>query len=213
MRLIVIGCEYTGKSTLAQALHEWGQERGIRYHMDDHFALPDSQTLKDPADRRAMNEAPEAIKERFQRFQIAYHVRLLHKYENILLVGFHTEEAVYGHRYYYPGLGKSFELPQSWEKDMPGDTILAMLTARPEVVRARMESAPHDYSLVPPADVDEILEAFRVEFGRSWLQKRFQIDTSDLSPGELLPAFLDASAPYLTARDLILRTHAPETGS
>ena len=205
MRLIVIGCEYTGKSTLAQGLHKWGQDQGIRFHMDDHFSIPDSQTLKDPADKEAMYRAPEAIKERFQRFQIAYHVRLLNKYENILLVGFHIEEAVYGHRYYYPGQGKSFELPQAWEKDMPADTILVMLTARPEVIRARMESAPHEYPVVPAADIEEALEAFQTEFRASWLQKRFQIDTSDMAPEKLLLAFRDSSAPYLTAKDLILR--------
>lgn len=205
MRLIVAGCEYTGKTTLVQALSKWGQARGIRFHMDDHFSVPDTQTLKDRADQEAMHAAPEAIKERFQRFQIAYHVRLLHKYENILLVGFHIEEAVYGQRYYYPGLGRSFEMPQSWEKDMPSDVILAMLTARPEVIEKRMADAPHEFAVVPANDIQTVLDAFQQEFRASWLMKKFQIDTSELSPDDLLPAFLDASMPYLNAKDLLLR--------
>ena len=40
MRLILTGCEYAGKSTLAAALSRWGQEHGFQYHMDDHFTVP-----------------------------------------------------------------------------------------------------------------------------------------------------------------------------
>ena len=43
-----------------------------------------------------------AIKERFQRFQIVYHVRLLHRYRDILLGGFHIEEKVYGPKILLP---------------------------------------------------------------------------------------------------------------
>ena len=55
------------------------------------------------------------IKERFQRFQLVYHIRLMHEYEDILLGGFHIEEQVYGPKYYYPALDgwiKSAPCPQ-----------------------------------------------------------------------------------------------------
>ena len=55
MRVIAIGTEYTGKTTLVQAIQKWGMERGIRHHMDDHFSVPDQQTLTNPADQKAMN--------------------------------------------------------------------------------------------------------------------------------------------------------------
>ena len=163
------------------------------------------QTLKDPADQEIMNGLSETMKERFQRFQLAYHVRLMYKYENILLVGYHIEEAVYGHRYYYPEYGKSFETPQSWEKEMPSDTILVLLTATPDVIKQRMQNDPHTYSLVPESDIEDVQKEFEQEFRRSWLQKRFQIDTSDLAPDQLLDAFLKQSLPYLNTKDLLFR--------
>ncbi len=205
MRLIVVGCEYAGKTTLLDGLAQWGRERDIRYHVDDHFSIPDCQTLKDKADQKAIHRAPQAIKERFQRFQIAYHVRLLHKYQDILLAGFHIEEAVYGSRYYYPNLGKSFETPQSWERDMPPDTLLVLLSAGPEVIQRRMAECPHEYSILPGNHVQDILGEFQTEFQTSWLKRKFQIDTSDLSPDELLQAFLEASVPHLNAKDLLVR--------
>ena len=35
MRLILIGCEYVGKTTLANNLRDWGYPLGKRFHMDD----------------------------------------------------------------------------------------------------------------------------------------------------------------------------------
>jgi hypothetical protein len=40
-----------------------------------------------------------AIKERYQRFQISYHVEVLAHWEHCILAGFHIEEAIYGPRY------------------------------------------------------------------------------------------------------------------
>ena len=102
MRVVAVGCEYSGVSTLIDRIYAWGRERGINHHLDDHFTIPDASHL-DEEEQRAMLDMLPAIKERFQRFQIVYHVRLLHRYEHILMGGFHIEEAVYGPRYYYPG--------------------------------------------------------------------------------------------------------------
>ena len=43
MRIIAIGCEYSGVTTLLEGLMEWGHGRGIHHHLDDHFAIPDRQ--------------------------------------------------------------------------------------------------------------------------------------------------------------------------
>ena len=205
MRVIAIGTEYTGKTTLVQGIQKWGQERDISHHMDDHFSIPDQETLVNPADQQAMTELPSAIKERFQRFQIAYHVRLLHHYQHILLTGFHIEEMVYGQRYYYPDLARPVENPQSWEKDMPPDVILVHLTAGPDVIKQRMKDDPHEFPIVPEADIEEVQAAFQEEFGKSFLKTKFQIDTSDLDAEELLAAFLEQSFPHLTAADHAIR--------
>ena len=127
MRVVAVGCEYSGVSTLIDRIYAWGRERGINHHLDDHFTIPDASHL-DEEEQRAMLDMLPAIKERFQRFQIVYHVRLLHRYEHILMGGFHIEEAVYGPRYYYPG--KNVHV-REYEPDMPGDVILVHLHARP----------------------------------------------------------------------------------
>ena len=204
MRLIVIGCEYTGKTTLVNQLMDWGHAHGIHHHLDDHFTIPDCQTLKEKSDREAQIALPEAIKERFQRFQVAYHVKLVHRYCNILLAGFYLEEAVYGPRYYYPGV-RAIENPRRTETELPGDCILVHLTASPDVICKRMESARHEYPVVPKADVPEILDAFSAEYRASWIRNKFEIVTSDLTDEQMLDAFLKASIPHLTERDLSVR--------
>ena len=187
MRVIAVGCEYSGVSTLIDALHKWGLERGENHHLDDHFTIPDAFHLSDE-EQQAMLEMLPGIKERFQRFQIVYHVRLINKYEHILLGGFHIEEAVYGHRYYYPG---SVQQVREYEPDMPDDAILVLLSARPEVIRRRMEAEPHPHQLVPESDVEEVLDAFAAEYGESTIGRKFAIDTSDLTREQLLARFLE----------------------
>jgi thymidylate kinase len=203
MRVILTGCEYAGKSTLASTLHAWGQSHGFQYHMDDHFTVPDS-SLRTEEERRYAQDAPPMMKERFQRFQIYYHLHLLQIYDDICLVGFHSEEAVYGPRYYYPGGRLSQDYHRQIATEFPRDTLLCALSARPEVIRERMRAAPHDYSLVPEGDVEEVLGAFEREFTASWLKRKFRLDTSDLAPEEMVPAFLRAAKRHLRERDLLL---------
>ena len=73
---------------------------------DDHFTIPGGGPGGglDEAEQAEMLTVSPGIKERFQRFQLVYHIRLMHEYEDILLGGFHIEEQVYGPKYYYPAL-------------------------------------------------------------------------------------------------------------
>ena len=205
MRVIVVGCEYAGKSSLIQGLIDWGQARQIRFHPDDHFSIPDCQTLRSRDDQEVMANLPQSLKERFQRFQIVYHVRLLKKYRDILLGGFHIEEAVYGLRYYCPDAKRMVESPRAYEAEMPPDTLLVHLIARPDVIRKRMQEGPHTFPIVPANDVEEVLQVFEQEYHASLIRRKFQIDTSDLTPGSLLETFLDASMAHLSTRDLLVR--------
>ena len=197
MRLIVVGCEYSGVSTLIDGIHKWGLERGINHHLDDHFTIPDAYHLSDE-EQQGMLEMMPAIKERFQRFQLVYHVRLFNMYEHILMGGFHIEEMVYGPRYYYPG--KNIHI-REYEPDLPKDVILVHLHATPEVIRARMASDPHPHQLVPSEDVEEVLAHYTDEVRLSWIKRKFAIDTSELTPDSLLQTFLDRSVGYLNAED------------
>ena len=130
------------------------------------------------------------IKERFQRFQLVYHIRLMHEYEDILLGGFHIEEQVYGPKYYYPALDgwiKSAPCPpvlrslthptcplpacadngastRKYEKEIPQDSILVHLKASPDVIHQRMEDDPHDTQLVQPDEVEEVQALFAAQY-------------------------------------------------
>lgn len=200
MRLILVGCEYAGKTTLADALHAWGQERGRRFHMDDHFTIPDE--LHGTEEQEAMLALPAAIKERFQRFQVQYHVHVLDINDDIILVGFHIEEVIYGPRYYYPGLKVTY--PRLIERQLPTDAILVLLTARPDVIRERMAAAPHRHPVVQPADVEEVQQQFEAEFAASWIRRKVRLDTSELAPDQILDRFLAVVRPQLDVRDLLL---------
>ncbi len=204
MRLIVVGCEYVGKSALIDGLSEWGKKRGIIYHMDDHFTIPEQFNLKDPAEQEEMVAMSPKVKERYQRFQIDYHVlTVLTKFEDCLLGGFHIEEMIYGPRYYHPGMAGRQDY-RELEHYMPPDCILLLLTASPDVIKRRMKSAPHPYPLVMPEEVEAVSQEFASEFGRpSALCRKFTIDTSKLTPAQLLDSFLERVVPYLDTRDLL----------
>ena len=140
MRVIAVGCEYSGVSTLIDQVHQWGLSRGISHHLDDHFTIPDAYHLSDE-EQLAMLAMLPAIKERFQRFQIVYHVRLLHRYRDILLGGFHIEEKVYGPKYYYPGhRHRHPRIRAGHARRHP---------TRPPVRRARNNPRPHGRSPAP----------------------------------------------------------------
>ena len=200
MRLIVIGCEYTGKSTLISGLGQLGREQGIHFHLDDHFTIPGEQHLKEE-DKKMMVTLTPTIKERFQRFQVYYHIYLLHKYQHIILGGFHIEEAIYGPLYYYPQQQVTYT--REAEAEMPSDTILTLLTASPEVIAKRMEEEPHEYSVIKKEDISMLLNQFAGEFGRSKLRRKFQIDTTNLTPEELLEEFLSSVVSHLNTEDLL----------
>ena len=127
---------------------------------------------------------------------------MLHRYRDILLGGFHIEEKVYGPKYYYPGINIDI---REYEPDMPDDTMLVHLYAAPETIRARMAATPHPHSLVPAADVPEILDRFQHEVRASWIRRKFAVDTTDLTPTQLLETFLNRSIPHLSPGDAATR--------
>jgi hypothetical protein len=202
MRVVAVGCEYSGVTTLLEGLMKWGDARGIHHHLDDHFSIPDRQFLS-REDRDAMVALSPILKERFQRFQVVYHVRLLQKYEHILLGGFHIEETIYGPRYYYPG--RRVSETRQLEAEMPADTLLVLLTAQPDVLRRRLRQSPHEYAIVPEADVEEVQAQFDQEFRASWIKHKMRIDTSALTAEQLLQQFLTVSLPHLNTRDALTR--------
>ena len=89
------------------------------------------------------------------------------------------------------------------ETELPEDTILLLLSARPEVIRKRMAEVPHDYPVVKPEDVETINQEFLAEYGASWIKRKLHLDTSDLTPEGLFETFLQRVRPCLGTRDLL----------
>jgi hypothetical protein len=201
MRLVAIGCEYSGVTTLLDGVLAWANERGHRYHLDDHFSIPDRYHLNKD-EQQGMVDLLPTLKERFQRMQVVYHIRLLHRYDNILLGGFHIEEEIYGPLYYYPG--RTVGETRKYETEMPEETILVHLKASPEVIRSRMKSEPHEYEVIKDEQVEMLLERFAEQFVESHLKRKLEIDTSNLTPDRLLKTFFQEILPCLSTRDLLL---------
>ena len=200
MRVIAVGCEYSGVTSLLNGLRDWGAKRGLHFHLDDHFSIPDRYHLG-PEEQQVMANLPPVLKERFQRMQLVYHIRVANRHEHCLLGGFHIEEGIYGPLYYYPDLAS--EDKRQYEVEMPADAILVHLTARPEVIGARMSSDRHDFNLIREADVDDLLERFKREYAASWLNHKIEIDTSELTPRQLLDTYLERVKPHLNTRDML----------
>ena len=152
------------------------------------------------------------IKERFQRFQVYYHINVAHNNQHIILVGFHIEEAIYGPLYYYPSHQVMYA--REVEQKMPPDTMMILLTASPEVIAKRMEENPHEYNVIKKEDIPMLLNRFNEEFGRSLIRKKFRIDTSNLTPEELFNQFMSSVLPHFSTDDLLrmLARKIMETG-
>ncbi len=217
MKLIITGCEHVGKTTLAAGVSRWLAElTGYSRSFHDHFTLPSPEVAGE--DRELFMRMSPAFKERFQRYQMAYHAGgAFLSGDDHLLVGYHIEEAVFAPLYYgYGGRGEYADrsvyarrVEQDITKHAP-DTILALLTARPEVIRERMarDPMPRDQKGRRPGvlreeDVEHVLQRFREEFAASLIRRKFVIDNSDLSPGEALSEFTWKAQKFLSREDRI----------
>jgi hypothetical protein len=202
MRVIVIGCEYTGKSTFARKLLEWGGNHDMRFHLDDHLTIPDSSLSKE--DRDTMLTLSPAFKERFQRFQMVYHVRIVRIFRDAVEVGFYSEDAIYGPLYYgYKPNFLAIWHGRELEKELPDDTILLLLKATPEAIAKRMKEAPHEYQVTKEQDIPLLLERFEKEFRAATIHAKIAIDTTHLAPEQVLEEFLAKANPHLASEDLI----------
>lgn len=203
MKVIVIGCEYAGKSTFALDLVEWGKKHDFWFHLDDHFTIPDSSLPKE--DRDVMLTLSPQFKERFQRFQSIYHVRIMKNYRDALEVGFYSEDTIYGPLYYgYEPQFLAIRHGRRLEKELPEDTILVLLIASPGIIRKRMVEKPHEYQVIKKEDIPILLKAFEEEFQASTIHAKVKIDTSELEPRKVLKVFLkEAQQKHLKSLDLI----------
>ena len=221
MNLILVGCEFAGKTTLANEIVEWSKRTLGRYsHFHDHFTIPSTE-LEGDAKEEYRRASPQ-IKEMFQRFMMQYHMSP-DFYGNVdhHLMGFHIEEAVYAPLYYGYG-GKdsqsSFRSQEGQRTQMARDmeekilerapnTVLTLLKAAPEVIRQRMRENPTTEEgeptrgVVQEKDVEYVLQRFEEEFEWSLIENKIVVDTTSSTVEETLAQFLEKFEPYLTQAD------------
>jgi len=221
LRLIVVGCEYTGKTTLAREIAQWWKDvTGLAIQIHDHFTFPQGGAQRHPPP--GQSDMPEEDLERlrclapdsreiFQRQTIEYHLTPnFNEYEDLILVGFHIEEAVYAIPYYGYGYPRTYQDRERFTrkidiviaKHVP-DTVLVLLKASPETVARRMKENQHYDNVIPEKDIEHILERFEEEYYKSWIRKKFTLDTTDKIPGETLMDFAELMKKYLTPLDTI----------
>ena len=186
MNLVFVGCEYTGKSTLAAAVMQWAEKTlGGTSHFHDHFSVPSSE-LAPEAQESVLQVHPQFL-EMFQRYSLTYHLDDgFYGNPDHNLMGFVIEEAVYAPLYYgYGGRdtqspfrspeGQRTEMARQFEAKMLAkapDSVLVLCKADPEVIRRRMREAPHVHQVVRAGDVEGVLARFEEEFAASLIRKR-----------------------------------------
>jgi thymidylate kinase len=216
MYLILIGCEYAGTTTLANAINEWTNESlGTEFKLiHDHFKLPDTKphgpelTADDIA---AFQRLSPRLTEVIQRHNLYYHTPWASgSDENFMGIGLYFEELVYAPHYYgYGGRGEGGDrgvisrlLEQRILQFRP-DAVLVLVEAAPDVIRKRMAASPHPYPVVPEEDVAHIIQRFEEEFENSLIRQSFRLDTSTATVAESVAEFAAKIQPYLTEGDLL----------
>ena len=212
MRLVIIGAEYAGCSTLVEGVAGWAAEtlgppipKGApAFH--DHFTLPavGHEELSEEEYADFMKVSP-SIKEMFQRFMTKYHINsTLYRYPDHLVVGFHIEEAVYAPMYYGYGGGARSNWARSVEREMiekAPETVLVLVDASTETIAERMRRSPHPYGVLQTKDIDAARRRFREQYDATLFMFKFELDTTDSTPAQTLRQFIDDYQPHLTDSD------------
>ena len=213
MRLIITGCEYTGKTTLATKVGKWIERtmgppipQGMPpFH--DHFTFPNINhgDLTDEECEQVSALSPR-LKELIQNHQMIYHLNpsFYRDHDNIM-VGFHIEDAVYGPLYYDYGHdgSRSFfaTLIDSHIIDKAPYTVLVLLKASPVAIAERLRRNPHPRGVLQEKDIPHVLDRFDEEVGSSVLRYKLTLDTTETTPDETLDQFVEQIVPHLEESD------------
>ena len=216
MRLFLIGCEYSGTTTLAHAINEWTKETMDKEFtlIHDHFKLPDTNphgpalTEEEVAQFSALSPR---LTEVIQRHNLYYHTPAQSSSgEDFLGIGIHIEDGIYGPLYYgYGGPGEMGDrqtiaksLEQRILKFAP-ETVLILVKASPEVIAKRMKENSHKYPVVPEQDIADVLQKFEEAYQNSSMRSKITLDTSTATIDETVAEFAEKIRPHLTESELM----------
>ena len=218
MRLILIGCEYAGTTTLAEAIVRWAEEAmgafvqvPKPYKVHDHFKLPDVSHPPDLTDteRAQILGLTPRLKEMLQRHNVFYHIPRRGPEGDSVMIGLHYEDNVYGPLYfdYLHDLAPDDPIMQTRNAfddmivDGAPESVLVLVEASPASIVARMDTSPHANQVLKKADVGEVLRRFREEFDRSGLPRKVAVDTTESTVEESVAELVGKLQPFLTGAD------------
>jgi len=210
MKLILVGCEYSGTTTLANAINEWAKKAlgaGFRI-IHDHWKIPHTSghaptdevhflTEKEQQQVLALNPK---LKEMTQRHSLVYHTPSEPTDHDALMIGYVFDEAVYAPLYF--GYGAPGE-PEPGDRSAYGrhlehrllkaapETVLVHVKASPEVIAQRMKANPHHNGVLQEQDIEHVLERFEEEVCKSLIRRRITLDTSTATVEETMAEFVE----------------------
>jgi hypothetical protein len=221
MRLIIIGCEYAGKTTLVEGLFDWlgenmGPDQFGRPLLHDHFVLPfcEGEGPEHEEEAEQVLAMTPSLLEKYSRYMIDYHFQFYQDSHHIL-TNWYYGDAVYAPIYYGfggpDGLVDRQALARSYDAKvmkLAPDSVLVLLKASAEVVRQRKRENPHPRCVLKDQDVELVLQRFEEEALRSQVRRRFTLETTDSTPASTLQEFLRNMEPHLSVQDrLALLAH------
>lgn len=215
MRIYLIGCEYSGTTTLAVGINRWAKEEmGIDLGLiHDHWKIPDvvehySESLTEEEHQQLLGLSTRLM-ESYMRHNLYYHTPHENTVEeDELIVGYYIEDTIYACLYYnYGGPGQPGNREVHSKKieeivtRLSRHTVLVHVKAAPEAIARRMTENPHSYPVVQEEDVERVSRLFDTAFHASKIQNKMEIDTTTATPGESLEQFVEQIQPFLTGHD------------
>ena len=224
MRLILVGCEYAGTTTLVQAIANWAEQTlGGKPGIHDHFKIPhlSHETLTAKEQESILALGPNLL-EMFQRYHLEYHLSdAFYSDPDHYMVGLHFDEVVYAPLYFGYGEEGAYgdrrrhfgRIEHRITQEAP-DTILVLVKAEPGEISRRMKADPHENQVIQESDIDLLLQRFEEEYGRSILSRKFILDTTTATVDETLAEFVENVKPHLSESDrLRMLVHHKLNGS
>ena len=218
MKLMLIGCEYSGTTTLALAVNNWakkalGRDFGIIHdhwkipHISGHEPTENALFLTEMEQQQILALSPR-IKQSIQRHSLSYHTPSVPNDRNVMNVGHMFDDSIYGSLYFeYERLighedRSNFirHLETQVIKNAP-ETVLVLLRASPDIIRRRMKEKPHPRGVLQEKDIEFVLDSFQYEFSHTMFEHKVDIDTSTSTMDEILAEFVDKIEPHLTESD------------
>ncbi|SVC10030.1 uncharacterized protein METZ01_LOCUS262884, partial [marine metagenome] len=225
MKILLLGCEYSGTTTLAQNIFDWGQNTmGADFGLfHDHWKIPhvtghwpiDTESFATHQEQTELLHLNPKMKEQMQRHNIYYHIQpgAFKKgeeekqgfYSDYLAIGMHLEDAVYGPMYFgYGAEGQAAPrkvLTKTVERALlqyAPDFILVLVKASADTIRQRMENTPHPNQVIKPSDIEKVLKKFEDEFSNSQIHNKIILDTSKQNAKQTLNEFISKIEPFLS---------------